>query len=250
MKNLLLIPVLLLFSAELTLAQEHDTTYVFYAYPNLFIPEEDTTGVVDTLGIPVDVIIEDLNVYIGIGTYRMADLLRIDVISPWADTVRLADSNPNFEYFNCWFDTNIPEDGPGQLEDYVGHLSAGQWIIQAAQWTGHMDFYFQSWAIEVVTHSTAIDDNPGDSLEFGMISTFPNPANSSIRFEFGLTQSGPATIEIYDILGRKVGIALNESLAAGRHAITWSATNTASGVYYYILTSGDHKSQGRITLLK
>ena len=230
--------------------QENDTTFVLYTDPNLYIPDEDTTGVIDTLAFPIDVEIQDLNVYIGINTYFFADLLTIDVISPWADSVRLLERNPDVDFLNCWFDTDIPEEGPGQLEDYVGHNSSGLWIIQAAVWTGHANFLFQRWGIEVITHPTEIHDNIADSLSFGIISTFPNPANSNVKFDFSLSEGGYTTIDVFDILGRKVGSILSQFLTAGRHSAIWSTSETASGIYYYVLTSNNREAQGRVTLIK
>jgi hypothetical protein len=59
-----------------------------------------------------------------------------------------------------------------------------------------------------------------------------------------------AKLELYDILGRKISVVINEILQPGRHSATWFAAEAASGVYYYVLSSGSQKSQGRITLLK
>jgi subtilisin-like proprotein convertase family protein len=227
-----------------------DTTFVFWAYPNAFIPIEDTTGVIDTIEVPIDVIIDDLNIFIGIDTHRLADLLIIDVISPWDDSVRLVYRNQDRNYLNVWFDTQDQEDGPGQLEDYNGHNSAGIWIIHVAQWTGHYNFLFGSWAIEVITHSTAVADSGGASLEFGMLSAFPNPSNSNVKFEFALSQAGLATLEVFNILGQKMATLMNDELPAGRHSSTWSASGVASGAYYYVLSSNGKKSQGRVTLVK
>ncbi len=248
MKRILITLVIVLSAATFSLAQ--DTSFVFHAYPNLFIPEEDTTGIIDTIDVPIDVVIEDLNVYIGIDTHRWADALIIDVISPWGDSVRLVYRNTHRYYLNCWFDTEDQEDGPGELEDYAGFNSGGRWIIQAAQWTGHMDFLFQSWAIEVVTRSTAVHGAHDGPPEFGMLSTSPNPSNSSVRFDFSLSESGTAMLEIYNVLGQVIYVVIEDDLPPGRHSTVWSASGMASGVYYYVLTSGGKKSQGRFTLLK
>lgn len=249
MKDILIIITLaVFFTCSSIFAQ--DTNFVFWAYPNLPIPEEDTTGVIDTLHVPVDVAIADLNVYIGIDTHRWADLLIIDVISPSGDAVRLVNRSHARYYLNVWFDTQEPEDGPGELEGYNGFNSSGDWIIQAAQWTGHMDFIFQSWAVEIITQSTAAAEPGGDNLDFGMISAFPNPSNSTVKFEFALKERGLTCLDLFNILGQRIATMVKAELPAGRHSATWTSGGMASGTYYYILASGGGKSQGHITLLK
>jgi len=227
-----------------------DTTFVFWADLNEYIPIEDSTGVIDTIEVPIDVTIEDLNIYIGMDTHRLADLLIIDIISPWDESVRLVYRNQDRDYLNVWFDTQDQEDGPGQLEDYNGRNSAGRWIIQAAQWTGHYNFLFESWGIEIITHSTAIADLDSADPEFGMLSAFPNPSNASVKFEFALSQPGLVTLEVFNILGQRVATVLKEELPIGRHSAGWSASRMASGAYYYILSSNGQKAQGRVTLVK
>jgi subtilisin-like proprotein convertase family protein len=200
--------------------------------------------------VPIDVEIADIYVFIGIDTHRWADLLIIDVISPWSDSVRLVYRNINRYYLNCWFDTEDTEDGPGELEDYNGFNSSGNWIIQVAQWTGHYDFIFESWAVEVVTRPTSAAGDDGKTPSFGVLATYPNPANASIKFEFAISQPGLAALDIYNVLGQRVAVVCQGAYKEGRHSAIWDASGMASGPYYYVLSSGGRKSQGRITLLK
>jgi hypothetical protein len=57
MRKLLLILVIIMASAAAAYSQDQDSTFVFHAYPNLYIPEEDSTGIIDTLEVPIDVVI-------------------------------------------------------------------------------------------------------------------------------------------------------------------------------------------------
>jgi hypothetical protein len=62
---------------------------------------------------------------------------------------------------------------------------------------------------------------------------YPNPFNSETTIPFILTSGGTVTLEVYDILGRKV-IERDEGYRrAGSHLIQFSAERLASGVYFY-----------------
>ena len=79
------------------------------------------------------------------------------------------------------------------------------------------------------------DDN--HSLEFSLEQNFPNPCNGATRIIFGLRQAGPVRVQVYNILGQKVALLLDERLPAGSHTTMWdgrdsSDRETPSGIYF------------------
>lgn len=174
----------------------------------------------------------------------------VNIVSPSGDTVRLVNRNWNRHYLNIWFDTDEPEDGPGELEDYNGYDARGLWVIQACQYTSHIDFIFDSWAIQVYGEESGLGDDGQKPLKFGIISNYPNPFNSLVKIQFGLSGPGLTTLAIYDILGRKVATLLDRYLPSMVHSVTWNAGNLPSGVYFYRLKSSGKTAYGQVTLLK
>ena len=62
---------------------------------------------------------------------------------------------------------------------------------------------------------------------------YPNPFNSETVIPYILSRSGPVTLEVFDILGRKV-LNLDEGYrGAGSHIARISLERLASGVYFY-----------------
>ncbi len=225
--------------------------FVYWEYPNISIPPSDSIGVFDTLSIPDNLVIEDLNVYLGIPTHGWACLLRLSLISPWQTTVYMDNLNNDRYYLNVWFDTQDIEDGPGQLEDFNGFNSAGQWILHGAQPYGQSASYpIQSWAIEVIGQAEGVEDNDNMPHVFGIISNYPNPFNDKITIQFALTEPGFTSIDIYDIQGSRVSTLLNTELEPAIHTVAWDARGLASGVYHYVLKSSGKSASGRVTLLK
>jgi glycosidase len=84
-----------------------------------------------------------------------------------------------------------------------------------------------------------------------LMPNYPNPFNPSTVLSFELPSTGNVTLEIYDILGRKVASLLsNHTLPAGRHEHVFDARNLASGTYLVRLTSGDLHRHQKIQLIK
>jgi hypothetical protein len=83
----------------------------------------------------------------------------------------------------------------------------------------------------------------------------PNPFNPQTTIQFALRNAGPASLEVFDVTGRRVTTLLRGSLDAGPHRIAWNGTDAsgrsvASGVYLYRLKSGDFEQTRRMLLLK
>ena len=86
---------------------------------------------------------------------------------------------------------------------------------------------------------------PGYSLK----QNFPNPFNPSTSIQIPNPKTDFVTLEIFDLLGRKVATLVNEKLKAGLHTI-WNAVGLASGVYLYRLQAGDYMETKKLILLR
>lgn len=85
---------------------------------------------------------------------------------------------------------------------------------------------------------------------FLLYQNYPNPFNGSTSIEYDLLKQADITIEIYDILGRKVDTIANQKQQAGPHRITWDAGSNPSGVYFYEITAEDHSETMKMVLLR
>ncbi|UCE64967.1 MAG: T9SS type A sorting domain-containing protein, partial [Candidatus Zixiibacteriota bacterium] len=79
---------------------------------------------------------------------------------------------------------------------------------------------------------------------------FPNPFNSYTVIRYYLPDDGHVSIEIYDLLGRRVRNLVDAEETAGTHGVTLKANGLSSGIYFYTLKSEGKTETIRMQLLK
>jgi hypothetical protein len=86
---------------------------------------------------------------------------------------------------------------------------------------------------------------------------YPNPFNPSTVIPFDINELSTVTLDIFDVLGRRVATVLNDTYSAGRYSVPFNATSLASGIYIIHLTVTPDGNSGktqrltqRVTLLK
>ena len=85
---------------------------------------------------------------------------------------------------------------------------------------------------------------------FKLEQNYPNPFNPSTTIPFSLPQDNKVTLDIYDVLGRRIAKLVSLNLPGGRHKFQWDATNHSSGVCYYKLSAGKNTEVRKMLLLK
>lgn len=61
---------------------------------------------------------------------------------------------------------------------------------------------------------------------------YPNPFQSATTFAFDLKERTHISLSIYDVLGRKVAMVLDDDLDAGRSEKSWKPSELSSGIYF------------------
>ena len=100
------------------------------------------------------------------------------------------------------------------------------------------------------TDQATIESLPLLPTDYSLNVNYPNPFNPQTEITFALPNNEHATIEVFDVTGRKIATLLSQGLSAGYHQIRWDASNMASGTYFYKLTAGAYTSTRQMTLTK
>jgi hypothetical protein len=109
----------------------------------------------------------------------------------------------------------------------------------------------QIYAQRVFDGITSTPESPLETpREFALKQNYPNPFNPTTVIAFDLARDGRATLEVFDLLGRRVMTLVDGVLAAGEHRVTLDAADLPSGTYIYRLQSADVTQSRKMLLLK
>lgn len=79
---------------------------------------------------------------------------------------------------------------------------------------------------------------------------YPNPFNSSTTISYGIPSESEVTLEIYDILGKRIASLVNQQQQPGNYQVSWNATDMPSGAYFARLKAGEQSQTMKMILMK
>ena len=97
---------------------------------------------------------------------------------------------------------------------------------------------------------TGVNDRPEIPMELSLSQNYPNPFNPATKIEFALPQESRVTLEVYNLLGERVALLVDEVRAAGYHAVSFNASAMPSGLYIYRMVSGQMTFTKKMMLVK
>ena len=120
-----------------------------FSYPGLAIPDNDPTGISDTITFARQIEIRDLLVAVNITHTYIGDLI-VELTSPGGTVVRLHDmTGGTTDNLVGTYDTTLTVDGPGSLDDFNGDLTQGEWTLWVSDNLGIDVGTLNEWAIGV-----------------------------------------------------------------------------------------------------
>lgn len=106
------------------------------------------------------------------------------------------------------------------------------------------------WAVKLSSFTTNIINS------FEEISTLvvtPNPISSTALISFNLTRDENVTIDVMDVMGKKIMSLVDGHFNAGKQIFTWDRyadiTNLRSGMYFIKLTTSDRSLSQRVIVI-
>jgi len=142
-------------------------------------------------------------------------------------------SNPFYQLDNLGYIMEIEEDQYGKL--FFGTTNG-------------------LYNVDIIT-AVKDEENPQIPYKFSLSQNYPNPFNPSTKIRFTIPQderleTQNVSMKVYDVLGNEIATLVNEEKPAGNYEINFDASNLASGIYIYRLTSGNFTASKKLILLK
>ena len=170
-------------------------------------------------------------------------------------------SNYNSNYTTCTLRiNNLPWDLVGGVQlkqtsmNSSGTMSETKSSIQAGAsiTTSISNFAAPAFTLLRFTYQepTEINDNKSRLSMYSLKQNYPNPFNPITTIDFAIPEETRVTLTIYNQLGEKVVVLVNEEFNAGEHAVKWNAENIASGIYFCELKTERFTTVNKLLLLK
>ena len=164
-------------------------------------------------------------------------------------------------FFNIIFDQQItplilsPQDSL-KLYFYLPDLCpiCANYVFTAFEDT----LYFRSNALNDSTYliyvggqvTTDMEDNPVFPNEYSLEQNYPNPFNPATNIEFSIPEQQYVEINVFNLLGEKIKVLLNEFVPGGNHKVKFNGEGYSSGLYFYEIKTEKYSEVRKMLLLK
>jgi hypothetical protein len=137
--------------------------------------------------------------------------------------------------------------------DYVWTEKFGK--LSKLDWLGETQYYLRGCIINgnVYGDTTLLVSNVNDNtsvISYELFQNYPNPFNNSTILTYSIPVGDKVLIEVYNSLGEKVAVLVDDFVPAGKHSIIFDAEQLSSGVYIYSLSSSTFQQKKKMLLVK
>ena len=96
----------------------------------------------------------------------------------------------------------------------------------------------------------AVNEPGGPPKSFALLQNYPNPFNPTTVISYQLSVVSRVTLDVYDVLGRRVATLVDKIEQPGSHEVQFDGSGLPSGVYFYRLRAGTFTSIRKLVLVK
>ena len=105
------------------------------------------------------------------------------------------------------------------------------------------------WSLDLAEVQTSVEQTEELPAVIELEGNYPNPFNPSTTIPFKVSHESHVTVNVFDVLGRKVATLTDQSYLPGRHLLSWDASALASGQYFFRMEVDGQLIQARGMLL-
>ncbi len=129
----------------------------------------------------------------------------------------------------------------------IGHSSAAI-SSDGTLYISGLDSTFYS-----IGNSTSVDIPPivrSVPSNYSLQPNYPNPFNPVTTISYRLPQVSQVTLEVYNIMGKRIATLVDGKRGKGEHKVKFDAGGLSSGIYIYRLKADDFSQSRRMLLIK
>lgn len=106
--------------------------------------------------------------------------------------------------------------------------------------------------IHCLNSPVGVEENSRVELprKFSLKQNYPNPFNPTTNIRFEVPVSGFVTLKVYDVMGRKIALLVNEKKSPGTYEVLFDCSKLPSGIYFYRLEAEGFVETKKMILLR
>ncbi len=109
----------------------------------------------------------------------------------------------------------------------------------------------ETWEIHQAGYAFSTEDDEfATDRALKLHPNFPDPFAGATTISYTLPEAQPVTLEVYDVLGRRVALLVESEQGAGTHTLSFDAAGLAGGVYLLHFRAGGQQQVERMVVLR
>jgi hypothetical protein len=130
--------------------------------------------------------------------------------------------------------------------DSTAHVGTWQYRLKQIDLDGTIH-YTDPIQVAIVASTVNASNIPE---EFSLEQNYPNPFNPSTVIKYALPKGVHVKLSLFNTLGQRVQVLVDELQQAGYHQIIFDANSLATGIYLYRIQAGEYISTKKFVLLR
>jgi len=177
----------------------------------------------------------------------------------WHNMKLSVESRGDTAVYNVWFDGRLLKGCP-VYDTGPDAVKAGKFGLYSFQQDADgIAAYFDNIIVRGTPGPVGVRDkrplDPKVPTGFRLAQNYPNPFNPETKISYELSTASPITLEVYDLLGKKVKTLVDQRQGPGTYTVRWdgrddSGERLASGVYLYTLRAGNFSETRKLLFVK
>ena len=113
----------------------------------------------------------------------------------------------------------------------------------------------RDFIIQTTGYYTSLKKPSTAPTSFTLLNNYPNPFNASTVIHYSLPQATDVKLEIFNLLGQKVRILVDERQNTGYKKVIWDGkddkgADVSSGIYFYRLVTENFSDSKKMVLMR